>query len=97
MVGGCTQWTNRQGQHHERKLNKRETSGKGGRAKASLARQMHAVNQMNVRGSQARRGMREMEWDRRRRDGGTHGDGGEPRCGWKDHRREAGGTEAAEG
>ncbi|XP_053926670.1 splicing factor, arginine/serine-rich 19-like [Cuculus canorus] len=38
-----------------------------------------------------------MERDRQRRDSGTRRDGGKPRCSWKDRRRGAGGTGAAEG
>ncbi|XP_037999354.1 uncharacterized protein LOC119703486 isoform X3 [Motacilla alba alba] len=58
---------------------------------------MQAVNQMNVQGRQTRQGMQEMEQDRQRRDGGTRRDRDKPRCNWKDSRRRAGGTEAAEG
>lgn len=36
--------------------------------------------QTNVQGRQLRQRMQEMEWDRRRRDSGTHRDGGKPRC-----------------
>lgn len=58
---------------------------------------MQAVNQMNVQGRQTRQGKQEMERDRQRRDSGTRRDRHKPRCSWKDSRREAGGTEAAEG
>lgn len=58
---------------------------------------MQAVNQMNVQGRQIRQGMQEMERDRQRRDSGTRRDGDKPRCSWKNRRRGAGGTEAAEG